>query len=182
MKQGMSLVICQNMATGETDTTKYKDEDPAWLESVSFIGGGSFHGGGLDDPNSQKLSLKLRYPRRPMVGDKFATRHGQKGVMGTLWHASDMPWTASGMVPDILFNPHGFPSRMTIGQLIESMAGKASALAGTTANATAFRRYRGHFTDADNNESDPFLERDPLVACDPEKQPMPADYFGKTLK
>merc|ERR1712139_553009 len=85
-----------------------------------------------------KLSLKLRYPRRPMVGDKFATRHGQKGVMATLWPSMDMPWTASGMCPDILFNPHGFPSRMTIGMLLEIMAGKSGALHGVWQEATPF--------------------------------------------
>ena len=95
-----------------------------------------------------KISLKLRYSRKPMVGDKFATRHGQKGVLGTLWKAQDMPFNGTtGMVPDILFNPHGFPSRMTIGQLIESMAGKACAMEGRAdVDASAFRSYRGYFT------------------------------------
>eukprot|EP00392_Amoebophrya_sp_AT5.2_P001530 g1532.t1 len=184
---GMVLVTSVNKATGEEMVTKYKDADPCWLENITVISGGSFAGrnytcGNLEE-NQTKLSLKLRYNRRPMVGDKFATRHGQKGVMATLWQASDMPFSARGMVPDILFNPHGFPSRMTIGQLIESMAGKAAALTGTKhVNATAFRKYRGHFNYDTNNEDDPFLEKDPVTACDGERQPMPAEYFGRVLK
>jgi len=103
--------------------------------------------------------------------------------MATLWKHEDMPFTASGMVPDILFNPHGFPSRMTIGMLIESIAGKAAALSGTReANSTAFRKYRGHFTDPDNNEDDIFLENDVPTSMDPAKMPTAADYFGKTLR
>ncbi|CAD7924526.1 unnamed protein product [Amoebophrya sp. A120] len=182
MTQGMTLVAAVNKATGEVNITKHKDSDPCWVEAISLISGGSFQGGGVED-GQVKLSIKLRFNRRPMVGDKFATRHGQKGVMATLWKSEDMPFSARGMVPDILFNPHGFPSRMTIGQLIESMAGKAAALTGTKhVNATAFRKYRGHFNYPDNNEDDPFLEKDPITACDPEKQPMPAEYFGKVLK
>ncbi|CAD7935226.1 unnamed protein product [Amoebophrya sp. A25] len=181
LHQGMPIACVVNKATGEQEIHKYKDADPCYIESVSLIGGGSFYGGGIED-GQQKLSLKLRFPRRPMVGDKFATRHGQKGVMATLWPSEDMPFSARGMVPDILFNPHGFPSRMTIGQLIESMAGKAAALEGRKAvNATAFRKYRGNFCYPDENEDDPFLERDPETLCDPSKQPAPAEYFGRIL-
>jgi len=83
-------------------------------------------------------TIKLSINRNPIIGDKFASRHGQKGVMSQLWPTADMPFSETGMTPDILFNPHGFPSRMTIGMLIESMAGKSAALHGIGHDATAF--------------------------------------------
>uniref|UniRef100_A0A8C4X1E9 DNA-directed RNA polymerase subunit beta n=1 Tax=Eptatretus burgeri TaxID=7764 RepID=A0A8C4X1E9_EPTBU len=88
--------------------------------------------------NLKKVCITLRIPRNPMVGDKFASRHGQKGILSKLWPVEDMPFSESGMVPDIIFNPHGFPSRMTIGMLIESMAGKSAATHGLCHDATPF--------------------------------------------
>lgn len=84
------------------------------------------------------VCITMRVPRNPTIGDKFASRHGQKGILSRLWPAEDMPFSQSGMCPDILFNPHGFPSRMTIGMLIESMAGKSGALHGLSHDATPF--------------------------------------------
>ncbi|TNN33626.1 DNA-directed RNA polymerase I subunit RPA2 [Liparis tanakae] len=86
----------------------------------------------------KRVCITMRVPRNPTIGDKFASRHGQKGILSRLWPAEDMPFTESGMAPDILFNPHGFPSRMTIGMLIESMAGKSGALHGLSHDATPF--------------------------------------------
>lgn len=63
-------------------------------------------------------------------GDKFASRAGQKGILSQKWPAEDLPFTESGLIPDIVFNPHGFPSRMTIAMMIETMAGKSGALHG----------------------------------------------------
>ena len=86
----------------------------------------------------QKIHLTLRIPRSPVIGDKFSSRHGQKGVCSQKWPAIDMPFSESGMQPDVIINPHAFPSRMTIGMLVESMAGKAGAMHGLAQDATPF--------------------------------------------
>ena len=112
--------------------------EDATIEEVRLLGG--------DGANCacEKAKIKLRINRNPVPGDKFSSRHGQKGVMSRLWPASDMPFTESGMTPDILFNPNGFPSRMTIGMLLELMAGKAGASHGVAQDGTPFRFSEKH--------------------------------------
>uniref|UniRef100_A0A182SIN1 DNA-directed RNA polymerase n=1 Tax=Anopheles maculatus TaxID=74869 RepID=A0A182SIN1_9DIPT len=88
---------------------------------------------------SKQLIITYRVPRNPTVGDKFASRAGQKGICSQQWPAIDLPFTESGMIPDIIFNPHGFPSRMTIAMMIETMAGKTAACHGLVHDATPFR-------------------------------------------
>ena len=84
------------------------------------------------------VKIRVIQDRVPELGDKFSTRHGQKGTIGMLIRAHDMPRTAGGLVPDMIVNPHCMPSRMTMAQLLESLLGKAAPSLGAIGNATAF--------------------------------------------
>ena len=134
---------------GQTQFLRYKDNEEGYIDQVRLLGAET----GTDP--CQVISIKYRIPRRPVIGDKFSSRHGQKGVCSQLWPAVDMPFSESGIQPDVIINPHAFPSRMTIGMFIESLAGKAGALHGLAQDSTPFR-----FTEDDTA----------------------ADYFGHQLK
>ena len=91
-----------------------------------------------EEDNSWLVKVLVRSTRRPELGDKFSSRHGQKGVCGIIVNQEDLPFSLQGIYPDMVMNPHGFPSRMTVGKMIELINGKSGLCEGRIKDATAF--------------------------------------------
>ncbi|KAI7252430.1 DNA-directed RNA polymerase III subunit [Hortaea werneckii] len=107
----------------------YKLPDPAYADKVCIT---------TNEGNNTIMKIQTRQTRRPEIGDKFSSRHGQKGVCGLLAEQADMPFSDKGVTPDIIMNPHGFPSRMTVGKMLELVSGKAGVLEGKQEYGTPF--------------------------------------------
>ena len=92
----------------------------------------------VDQEGNKIVQVRTRDNRLPEPGDKFSAPHGQKGVVGLIADEDDLPFTSSGIKPDLIFNPHGIPSRMSVGYLIELLAGKTAAVSGKIIDGTSF--------------------------------------------
>ena len=108
---------------------RYHLPDPSYIDKIMIS---------TLENESTLLKVQTRQTRRPELGDKFSSRHGQKGVVGLIAKQEDMPFSDQGVVPDIIMNPHGFPSRMTVGKMLELLAGKAGVMDGSLQYGTAF--------------------------------------------
>jgi DNA-directed RNA polymerase III subunit RPC2 len=107
----------------------YRLADPSYIDKVLIS---------QTESENTILKVQTRQTRRPELGDKFSSRHGQKGVTGIIANQEDMPFSDQGVTPDMIMNPHGFPSRMTVGKMLELLSGKAGVLNGTLEYGTAF--------------------------------------------
>lgn len=210
LTKGTVIARVKHSVTQQATKLMYKDEEPAWVEKVAIAAPPDASrvsdltariSQGME-PVGQKLLLTLRMNRNPIIGDKFASRHGQKGILSLLMPQQDMPFTESGIVPDICFNPHGLPSRMTVGKLIEIIAAKGTSLAGVPKqDATPFTTYPkmvtgNKYIDSDSVKKLRARSRDGKAAIHAElparlrqmieeegldKNESAADYFGKAL-
>lgn len=164
-----------------TKTLKYQGAETGFVDTVRIYCNEST----CANIKTPCISITLRIPRNPNIGDKFCSRHGQKGVCSILWPEVDMPFTEYGLRPDIIINPHAFPSRMTIGMLLESMCGKAAMQMGEVQDATPFvkKTYFEHNTEDDHNIEDNVGEK--LRKCGFNyygNEPMYSGITGTELK
>ncbi|EPY51806.1 DNA-directed RNA polymerase III complex subunit Rpc2 [Schizosaccharomyces cryophilus OY26] len=137
-KQTPTNALDNSIALGQSQTVEsgfkptpmtYKAPEPSYVDKVMLT---------TTDSDQTLIKVLMRQTRRPELGDKFSSRHGQKGVCGIIVQQEDMPFNDQGVCPDIIMNPHGFPSRMTVGKMIELLSGKAGVMRGTLEYGTCF--------------------------------------------
>ncbi|XP_020593256.1 DNA-directed RNA polymerases IV and V subunit 2-like isoform X1 [Phalaenopsis equestris] len=123
------IVVGKVAESGEDHGVKLKHTEKGVVQKVLLSS---------NDEGKNFAVVTLRQVRSPRLGDKFSSMHGQKGVIGLLEHQENFPFTRQGIVPDIVINPHAFPTRQTPGQLLEAALGKGIACGGSTTYATPF--------------------------------------------
>jgi DNA-directed RNA polymerase III subunit RPC2 len=138
---GFNTGMSATNVTYKPSCLSYRSSAPSYVDKVLIT----------SNENEQHLiKVMVRQVRRPEIGDKFASRHGQKGVCGLIVREEDLPFNDMGHCPDLIMNPHGFPSRMTVGKLLELLVGKAGLYEGRQAYCSAFGE---EFGSADTAES-----------------------------
>ncbi|XP_057957575.1 DNA-directed RNA polymerases IV and V subunit 2 [Malania oleifera] len=127
--QNGDIVIGRCTESGADHSIKLKHTERGMVQKVVLS---------ANDEGKNFAAVSLRQVRTPCLGDKFSSMHGQKGVLGFLESQENFPFTIQGIVPDIVINPHAFPSRQTPGQLLEAALGKGIACGGSNRYATPF--------------------------------------------
>jgi DNA-directed RNA polymerase II subunit RPB2 len=130
------IIIGKVIPTKSDPSYRYRDSSTALKPNETGYIDGNFSGINGDGYLFNKV--RVRTMKVPNIGDKFSSRHGQKGTVGIIYNQEDMPCSEDGIVPDIIVNPHAVPSRMTIAQLIECILGKSCCLLGYEGDGSGF--------------------------------------------